>query len=67
MKTKKWMFYLGAILAFILALNKPVYAFIPSKDQIVKPDKVTGQKDQDQPAFDLWGRTFTRKEAHDLM
>ncbi|WML50394.1 hypothetical protein RCG23_12110 [Neobacillus sp. PS3-34] len=42
----------------LFTLNKPVYAFIPSKDQIVKPEKVTWQKDEDKPAFDLWGRTF---------
>ncbi|MCQ6282908.1 electron transport protein [Bacillus sp. EB600] len=67
MKKRKWMFCLSAILAFILPLHKPVYAFIPSKDQIVKPEQVTWQKEEDKPAFDLWGKSFSRREAHDLM
>ncbi|MEH7334613.1 electron transport protein [Neobacillus drentensis] len=67
MKTRKWMQCFGVFLAVIFVISEPVYAFIPSKDQIVQPEKVASQKDEDQPAFDLWGRTFSRKEAHDLL
>lgn len=66
-KTRKWVQCLGAILAIILAISDPVYAFIPSKDQIVQPEKVASLSDEVQPAFDIWGRTVSRKEAHELM
>ncbi|MGG1677879.1 electron transport protein [Neobacillus sp. NRS-1170] len=63
----KWMYCLGIILAFIFTLRIPVYAFIPSENQIVAPEKVTVEKAEDKPAFDLWGRTFSHKKAHVLM
>lgn len=63
----KWIYCLCLILAFILALRIPVYAFIPSENQIVEPGKGTGGKTEDKPAFDLWGRTISHKKAHELM
>ncbi|RBW67917.1 electron transport protein [Bacillus taeanensis] len=51
------------VLLLITTFYQTGYAFIPSDDQILKSDQMISEK----PAYDLWGKLFSQKEAEKLM
>ncbi|WP_051316971.1 hypothetical protein [Ectobacillus panaciterrae] len=67
MKGRKWILYFGVASALAIALCKPGYAFIPTESQILQPEPTTMEKNEDKPAYDLWGRTISQKEANKLL
>jgi len=71
MKLKKWLVVLAVIFSLTGAslhyYLKQGYAFIPTEDQILKPETKTSEKDENKPAYDLWGRTISQKEANELL
>lgn len=62
----KWMGLL--VVTGVVLATSPIrgYAFLPSEEQILKSEgKII--KEEDKPAYDLWGRTITKKEAEELL
>lgn len=65
---KRWMRFTTLLVGFGMVMGfaiSPGYAYIPSEDQILKSEKKV-MKDEDKGAYDLWGRTITKKEADEL-
>lgn len=68
-RKKRWtrplVFLAFAVLMVVFSLSTG-YAFIPSGEQILKAEpRIVSE--EDKPAYDLWGRMITKKEADTLL
>lgn len=70
MRSTKWTIFLIVSLVFLVNLSIS-YAKQRQAEAISGSDRFSAQKEQNpgenEPAYDLWGRTITKKEAEELM
>lgn len=60
--------FLCAAVGILAVADRAGQAYVPAEDQILKPEAgVSAEYGMDKPAYDLWGRTISHKQANELM